>query len=627
MCGITGFIDLNGLDINSSRSIIESMTNTLIHRGPDEQGYYIDQFAALGHRRLSIIDLSSGKQPMIVPNRAVIVFNGEIYNFQEIKKQLLALGYRFNTNSDTEVILNSYLEWDIGCLKKFIGMFSFAIWDIKRKRLFLARDRIGKKPLYYSYKNNSLSFSSEIKGLLKQRGISKDLDYEALDCYFTFGYIPSPRSIFRQIKKLEPGNFIVFDRNGILKKRYWGIDFQPQDGLVFKHAIEEFFEIFRDAVKKRMISDVPIGAFLSGGIDSSLVVSQMNEISDSKVLTNSIGFEHQKFNELPIAREIASRLNTSHREYTLRADISQLLPHLIYHLDEPHADSSAIPTYYVCKMAKNNCTVALSGDGGDESFGGYTFRYIPHLFESNLRKIIPSTLRRLIFSPLGQIYPRSQNLPKPLRLKTIFQNLAVSDEMAFYQDLTYLPWDIRGKIYSRDFKRNLLGFTPFDLIYPLYNKVKHLDPVSRAQFCDLNFYLPEDVLVKVDRMSMAVSLEVRSPLLDHRIIEFGAKLPLSLKIAGKKGKVLLRRAILKYLPKDIIDRPKQGFSIPEAKWLREELRPWVEKAVNKHGSIVNELFNMRQIKALWDRHVQKKENHSVFFWGIMILSLWEERFL
>ncbi|GAB6886739.1 asparagine synthase (glutamine-hydrolyzing) [Desulfothermus okinawensis JCM 13304] len=626
MCGIAGFLDFRGIDKDKSKGLLKSMVNTLIHRGPDEEGYYLDQFVALGHRRLSIIDLESGNQPMVELNKAVIVFNGEIYNFKQVRCELESLGYSFSTNSDTEVILKSYLQWGVECLNRLNGMFAFAIWDIEKKILFLARDRIGKKPLYYTNSNGKILFGSEIKALTTTNTTSKELDYEALDCFFSYGYIPSPKTIFKDIKKLEPGHYLIFSKNGLTKKRYWTVEFEPQDRLSIEDAADEFLDIFKDAVKIRMISDVPLGAFLSGGIDSPLVVSMMSELSSKKVLTNSIGFDVDKFNELPIAREIATILNTNHKEYVVKPEIHNVLQKILYHLDEPIADSSVIPTYYVCKIAKQSCTVSLSGDGGDESFGGYTFRYLPHLYECKLKKYIPTTIRKTIFSLLGNIYPKSPKLPNVLRLKTIFQNLSVSDEMAFFKDLIWLPLEIRKNLYSENFKRNLHGFTPFECIYPLYKKVKHLDPVSRAQYCDLNFYLPEDVLVKVDRMSMAVSLEVRAPLLDYRIIEFGAKLPLNLKVSSKKGKLVLRHVLKRYIPQEIINRPKQGFSIPEAKWLVTTLRPLIEKAICKQNSLIQELFDVNYLKSLWQKQIKNEENNSVFFWGLMIFSLWEDRF-
>ena len=358
-----------------------------------------------------------------------------------------------------------------------------------------------------------------------------------------------------------------------------------------------------------------------------MVVALMKEFTEDRILTNTIGFSTDEFNKAQVARKIARHLATDHREFTVTPQVKDLLPKIAWHFDEPLADSSAVPTYYVCAMARENVTVAISGDGGDEGFGGYTFRYIPHLWESKLRSILPTAFRGPLFSFVARLYPRSARLPRPLRLKTIFENLSVSDSRAFYKDLVWLPEDIRDRVYSPNFQSELAGFTPFEVVHPLYEQVKGLDPVTRAQYCDMHLYLPEDVLVKVDRMSMAVALEVRAPLLDHRVLEFAATLPLSLKISGKRGKILLREAVTRFLPRELMDRPKQGFSIPEAKWLRENLRDFVEGALGKRDSILRELFNEKEIKRIWEKHVSGRENHSVFFWAYMMFSLWEDNFL
>ncbi|WP_456432626.1 asparagine synthase (glutamine-hydrolyzing) [Thermosulfuriphilus sp.] len=627
MCGIAGFLDLEGHQNEELQRLIVEMTRILTHRGPDEEGVYFDAHIALGHRRLAIIDLSSGRQPMGDKDLGVqIVFNGEIYNFRELRRILESMGHRFQTNSDTEVILRAYLEWGPECVRHLLGMFAFAIWDASRRRLFLARDRLGKKPLYYWTQGSRFAFASEIKALLKIPDLSPQVDLQALDCYFSFGYIPSPKTIFQSIRKIPPAHYLLVSEKGLELTRYWEVDFRSRE-IGLEEALEEFWPLAEEAVRVRLLSEVPLGAFLSGGIDSPLVVALMaRELSDP-VLTNSIGFNDPRLDELPVAREIARYLGTEHHEFTVSPQVKEILPRIAWHFDEPLADSSALPTYYVCLMARQNVTVALSGDGGDESFGGYTFRYIPHLWESRLRKKIPLPLRTLIFSVLGELYPRSARLPRPLRLKTLFENLAVSDARAFYQDLIWLPEGVRRRIYSPSFLRELAGFSPFEIVEPLYRKAKDLDPVSRCQYVDLHFYLPEDVLVKVDRMSMAVSLEVRSPLLDHRIIEFATSLPLCLKVQGNTGKVILRRATEKLLPPTVVQRPKQGFSIPEAEWLRGELRPLVEEALGDPNSLIRQYLLPHELKHLWQRHLSGQENHSVFFWGILMLSLWERHYL
>ncbi len=627
MCGIAGFVDFNGHLKEEAERALKAMTDVISHRGPDAQGQYVDNFAALGHRRLSIIDLEGGAQPMAdETGRYIIVFNGEIYNFLDIRKELESKGYTFQTRSDTEVILKSYMEWGKGAIERLCGMFAFAIWDRDERTLFLARDRIGKKPLYVYEAKGKIAFSSEIKSILTL-GVERALDLEATDCYFSFGYIPSPRTIFKSIRKIPPAHYVLKTPERSQEKRYWDISFKPREMAVEEALDEGLFPVLRCAVRERLISDVPLGAFLSGGIDSPLVVALMKEFTEDRILTNTIGFSTDEFNEAQVARKIARHLATDHREFTVTPQVKDLLPKIAWHFDEPLADSSAVPTYYVCAMARENVTVAISGDGGDEGFGGYTFRYIPHLWESRLRAILPNALRCPLFSLVARLYPRSARLPRPLRLKTIFENLSVSDSRAFYKDLVWLPDDIRYRVYSPNFQSELAGFTPFEIVHPLYEHVKGLDPVTRAQYCDMHLYLPEDVLVKVDRMSMAVALEVRAPLLDHRVLEFAATLPLSLKIAGKRGKILLREAVTRFLPRDLMDRPKQGFSIPEAKWLREDLREFVEGALSKRDSILRELFNEKEIKHIWEKHVSGRENHSVFFWAYMMLSFWEDNFL
>ncbi|WP_022853500.1 asparagine synthase (glutamine-hydrolyzing) [Thermodesulfatator atlanticus] len=623
MCGIIGLVDFKGLS-QEEKALVKRGLKLLEHRGPDEEGFFADGVCSLGHRRLSIIDLSSGKQPMR-DEELVVVFNGEIYNFLSLRRELQEKGQAFKTKSDTEVILKAYRVWGEGFVERLSGMFAFALWDASCKKLIFARDRLGKKPLYYFGGQGKIFFASEIKALFEAPFIPKELDLEALDCFFSFGYVPSPKSIFSAIKKLPPAHWAVFSQEGLRLNRYWEVEFSPQ-ALSLEEALEEFLGLFEKAVAERLISDVPLGAFLSGGIDSPLVVAQMKKELDAPVLTNSIGFDQEEGSELPLARDIARHLGTDHREYIVKPEAAKILPRLIRHLDEPLADSSAMPTFYVCQMARKNVTVALSGDGGDESFGGYTFRYLPHLFESRLRAKIPLPLRAGFFRILGGLYPRASWLPKPLRLKTIFQNLAVSDARAFYQDLVWLPVDLREKLYTSSFLKKLCGFSPFEFVYPLYQQAKGLDPVSRAQFVDLHFYLPEDVLVKVDRMSMAVALEVRSPLLDHRLVEFAAKLPLELRVKGNQGKLLLREALKKFLPEELIARPKRGFAVPEAKWLRQDLRSFVEDVLSR-DSFVWEFLDHKEVFRLWQAQLQGKLDLGVFFWGLMILGLWEKEFL
>lgn len=625
MCGITGFVDFDGHDRDRAQATVKSMANALVHRGPDEEGFYVDNFVALGHRRLSIIDLSSGQQPMLAADGQVqIVFNGEIYNFLEIRKELESKGHRFKTHCDTEVILIGYLEWGEHCVEKLNGMFAFAIWDARVKRLLLARDRVGKKPLYYYRRDSVVAFASELKALRAGGLCPQEVDPESLDCYFSLGYIPAPRTIYKGVRKLRAAHCTTIAASSESERQYWKLSFADPIARSLEDATDEFESLLDDAVKCRLMSEVPLGAFLSGGIDSSLVVSSMARLMGRPVITNSIGFEDRQFNELPVAGAIAAHLKTDHHEFVVQPKAADILGRIAWHFDEPLADSSAVPTWYVCEMARRSVTVALSGDGGDESFGGYTFRYLPHKMESGLRAAIPVPLRRAIFGALGSAWPASSKLPKPLRLKTILENLSVGDAEAFYSDLAWLRNDTRSTLYSADFMAQLKGFTPMETVQPYYAGSDAVDALGRAQYTDINFYMTDDVLMKVDRMSMAHSLEVRSPLMDHRIIEFAARLPTSLKVDARHGKLVLRSAAARRVPAEILNQPKRGFSIPAARWLRNELRPLAESIILDRSRFFSNVLDGRKVKQMWDEHLNGSRDHSVFLWGLMMLGMWEQ---
>jgi asparagine synthase (glutamine-hydrolysing) len=625
MCGIAGFVDFAGFDPEGARSRLKRMTDAILHRGPDEEGAYVDDFAALGHRRLSIIDLSSGQQPMSAADGQVqIVFNGEIYNFGEIRAQLEARGHSFRTHCDTEVILKGYIEWGEQCVAMLHGMFAFAIWDARNRKLFLARDRVGKKPLYYWRSGSLFAFASELKALRAGGLCTDEIDCEALDCYFSFGYIPAPRTIYAGVRKLQAARSMMVSESAETQRQYWHLSFANPCERYIGDAAEEFEQLLDDAVKCRLMSEVPIGAFLSGGLDSSLVVSSMARALGHPVLTNAIGFDDCAFNELPVAAAVAAHLKCDHHEFVVQPQAAQVLGRIAWHFDEPLADSSAVPTWYVCEMARRTVTVALSGDGGDESFGGYTFRYLPHMAEARVRAALPTALRRMAFGPLGSLWPASVRLPRPLRLKTILENLAVGDAEAYFRDLAWLRSDARSQLYSAGFKEKLKGFTPMETVEPYYRGGDGHDALSRAQFADINFYMTDDVLVKVDRMSMAHGLEVRCPLLDHRIVEFAAKLPAGLKLDRHRGKLVLREAASRRLPSTVLEQGKRGFSIPAARWLREELRPMAEKVILRREGIIAEVLDPARVRLMWQEHLSAKRDHSVFIWGLMMLGLWED---
>jgi asparagine synthase (glutamine-hydrolysing) len=555
-----------------------------------------------------------------------IVFNGEIYNFPELRDELEKAGHAFLTNSDTETILMAYLQWGEACVERLNGMFAFGIWDARTKKIFLTRDRVGKKPLYYHWDGKTFSFASELKALLAGSLIPDQLDPEALDCYFTFGYIPAPKTVFKEVQKLKSAHTLSVSEQNLIENRYWTLHFSPVNKLSLQEAVEEFEDLLDKSVQCRLMSEVPLGAFLSGGLDSTLVVSAMAKRMTQPVLTNTIGFDLEEYNELPLARSVANQFHTDHHEFTVQPNAIEVLDSISLNFDEPFADSSALPTWYVCKMAKQNVTVALSGDGGDEGFGGYTFRYLPHCFEAWLRSRLPTSLRCLVFGGLGAVYPASAWLPKKLRLKTILENLAVSDAEAFYDDLVFLRADARKKLYSAAFFKSLHGFEPEETVIPLYRSNDAPHPLGRAQFTDIHFYMTDDVLVKVDRMSMAHSLEVRSPLLDYRILEFGARLPVNLKINNREGKVLLREVAAKRLPKEIAGMPKKGFSIPVAKWLRGDLKNYVEQHIFHKDSLIWEYLGQKELKIMWQEHQQGKRDHNVFLWGLLMLRLWEKKY-
>lgn len=624
MCGITGFIDFAGHDSQQARARVERMADAIVHRGPDAGGYYTDEYAALGHRRLAIIDLSSGQQPMSVLNGAVqIVFNGEIYNYREVRAELEQAGCAFQTKSDTEVILWAYVHWGEACVERLAGMFAFAIWDRRSRRLVLARDRVGKKPLYYYRRGSIVAFASELKALRAANLCPDELDPEALDCYLSYGYIPAPKTIYKHVRKLKAARVAVFTATGESERPYWQLSFAHTRQRSLDEAIEEFEPLMDDAVRCRLVSEVPLGAFLSGGIDSSLVVASMARLMNQPVKTNSIGFDDSDFSEIGVAQEISRHLRTEHREFVVQPRAADVIEKIAWHCDEPLADSSAVPTWYVCQMARESVTVALSGDGGDESFGGYTFRYVPHMMEAKLRAKIPVWARAPLFGLLGAAWPGSARLPKPLRLKTILENLAVGDAEAYYRDLIWMRADTRQGLYSSDFLRTLNGFTPMEMVRPYYSHPGSPDALSRSQLADIHFYMTDDVLVKVDRMSMAHSLEVRSPLLDHRIIEFAASLPADLKIRSGQGKVLLRAAAARRLPERIQKMPKRGFSIPAAKWLRTDLRTIAEELLFDSNRSFAPLLERKAITTLWQEHLSMARDHSVLLWGLMMLGLWD----
>ena len=622
MCGIAGFIDQGDFTGDERSAILTRMCEVIIHRGPDDQGFMVDGPVALGMRRLSIIDLAGGHQPISGEDGSVtIVYNGETYNFRELKEQLEARGHVFKTNSDTEAIVHCYEEFGESCVKHLRGMFAFAIWDNKAKALFLARDRAGKKPLYYTQTaQGDFVFGSEIKSILEHPHVEREIDLEALDAYLILGYVPDPLSIFRNIKKLPPGHTLTYKQGRITTQQYWDFNFEPEAARSEESYVEELRYLLEDAVQARLISDVPLGAFLSGGIDSSTVVALMAKSMGQPVKTFSIGFREDSYNELHYARLTAQKYGTDHHEFFVTPEICEVADDLVWHFDEPFADPSAIPTYMVSKLARQHVTVALSGDGGDELFGGYE-RY---LVERNRRMFsqLPKVFRQNVMAPL------STRLPHGARGRNLLHNLAL-DPMDRYLDSVSVFTSInRRLLYSQDFTDSLTGSpTVADEFLQWPGRVKSGDDLDLLLYTDSKTYLPGDILTKVDRMSMAASLETRAPLLDQKLIDFVTRIPAALKIVGDETKYILKRAVKDLIPEEIMTRPKQGFGIPIPKWINQELRGRIRDVLNDPLTRQRGYFNSSYVQLLLNEHERNRRDHSKALWTLFMLELWHRRYL
>ncbi len=601
------------------------MGEAIIHRGPDASGEYLDALVGLGHRRLSIIDLSPlGNQPMYSANgRYVIVFNGEIYNFQELRDELEVGGCSFKSRTDTEVILELYQIEGAHCLQKLNGMFAFAIWDREDNVLFLARDRIGKKPLYYYHGgSDKVAFASEIKALLRLPGIDKDVEPTAVVDYLKYLYIPAPKTIFKQIHKLLPGHCMeVKIGNEPRIWEYWDVDFSHQTTDVYGDEIAaKLFDLVGDSTKCRMMADVPLGAFLSGGIDSSAVVALMARTSVNPVTTCSIGFQDKNHDETGYAREVAEYYSTNHTEYIVADNLAETVTHLPLYFDEPFADSSAVPTFHVSRLARQTVTVALAGDGGDENFGGYD-KYVTDMKEDLVRRTVPHFLLQVLQGVAGS---RTGTL---LRKANSLATSALSDPgRAYYHTNTCISDTDLASLLSDSLRMGCRGYDPADHTLKYWNRLQGADHLTRMLYTDIKTYLPGDILVKVDRMSMAHSLEVRAPLLDYRVVEFAASLPSTLKIMGNNKKRLLKNAFEAYLPDRIINRSKHGFTVPLDDWFRHDLAELGKKHLINSSALAG-FFNMARIRTVWDEHQERKANHGTLLWSLLSFSLWQQEYL
>jgi asparagine synthase (glutamine-hydrolysing) len=622
VCGIAGIFDSKGRRA-IDRGLIERMNSSLNHRGPDAGGVHMEPGLALAHRRLSIIDLSTGQQPLYNEDRSVVVvFNGEIYNFQELVKELTACGHVFHTRSDTEVIVHGWEQWGASCVKRFRGMFAFALWDRNQETLFLGRDRLGVKPLYYAeLADGQWIFGSELKALLIHHHLPRRIDPMAVEEYFAYGYVPEPRTIFKGVHKLSPGHTLCLKRGGSERTpvEYWDVPFKVGAPLAETDAREELIGRLRESVKLRLISEVPLGAFLSGGVDSSAVVAMMSGLSAEPVVTCSISFGDPAYNESAYARMIADRYHTRHHVEQVDPDDFSLVDRLASLYDEPYADSSAIPTYRVCELARKTVTVALSGDGGDENFGGYR-RYRWHLNEERVRSLLPLGLRRPLFGLLGWIYPKADWAPRVLRAKSTLEALARDSVEAYFHSVSMLHDGMRQALFSDRLRGELQGYAAVDVLKRHAARAPTDHPLSLVQYLDLKTYLVGDINTKVDRASMAHSLEVREPLMDHPLVEWLSSLPPDLKLRNGEGKLLLKRALGAYLPPEILYRPKMGFAVPLAKWFRGPLREAVKSAVL--GPVLAETgwFNPVYLRRLVEDHQSGVSDYSTPLWTLLMFE-------
>jgi asparagine synthase (glutamine-hydrolysing) len=611
------------MTIQERHEVLQRMCGVIEHRGPDDEGFYVEGGVALGMRRLSIIDLFKGHQPISNEDGSVwIVFNGEIYNYREIRDELIGRGHIFQTGSDTEVIVHLYEDEGEACVEKLRGMFAFAIYDKREQKLFIARDRVGVKPLHYAVSGNRIVFGSEIKSLLQHPAVNREINLEAVSDFFSFGYVPDPHSAFRGINKLMPGHTLTFKDSRVTTRCYWDFEYpekRPEPARDENYYIERLRELISESVRLRLVSDVPLGAFLSGGIDSSTVVAMMAREMGRPVKTFSIGFTESSFDELDYARMAARHFNTDHYEFVVTPDVCNIVEEIVWHHDEPFADVSSIPTYIVSKMAREHVTVALSGDGGDELFAGYD-RYL--VDESRAKfEHVPRFIRQ------GVMLPLSRALPRWAYGKNFLRNVALDADERYIDSISYFDEEKKRGLLSSEFLRAISNRDSSEEFMRIYAAPASKERIDHLLYLDSKTYLPGDIMTKVDRMSMAHSLEAREPLLDHKLIEFVAQIPASFKLRGSETKSILKRAVRGLIPDEIIDRKKQGFGVPIKKWFKKDLREMLIDTLTGSRAQQRGYFNPGAVEAILDEHMRGRRDNSRHLWGLLTLELWHRQFI
>jgi asparagine synthase (glutamine-hydrolysing) len=628
MCGIAGFLYADP-NLPPVPGVLKAMGDSIAHRGPDAEGFWEEPGLGLVHRRLSIIDLAGGDQPIGNEDGSVqVVFNGEIYNYRSLRTELESRGHRFRTRSDTEVLVHLYEEQGERLVERLRGMFAFALWDRTRRQLLLARDRVGIKPLYVYRDGEKLVFGSELKAILAHSGVNRRVDVAALEDYLTFGMVPGARSIFQAVEKLPPAHTLVARSRDLDRppRRYWRLQIESDPERDSDDWQEAIRAKLAEAVRLHLIADVPVGAFLSGGLDSSAVVAASAGSTQGPLRTFSIGFREEAFSELPYARRVAERFGTQHAEEIVTPEAVSLLDELTHYYDEPFADSSAIPTFLLARLASRSVKVAISGDGGDEAFGGYA-RYAHDLKEAAVRRRLPDWFRRVALGPMARAWPKADWLPRPLRVKTALTNLALDPGAAYANTLTLCRTPMRRRLMAPDLSAGLGSHDPHTIIRDDYATAPHDDPLGGMIAADVATVLPDDFLVKIDRASMAHGLEVRPPLLDHELLEFAARIPSRWKVRRGETKWIFKQACSRTLPDEVVWRRKQGFEIPVDAWLRGPLRPVFESAVLDSRARVGDMINQGIARQIYRAHLAGTRRSGGILWSLLILALWAERYL